>query len=523
MDIQKQPKRSKDRANGNGDPLSKKQKVDSEPSPIQPGPKGDFSDMEVDKESGDKDPVEGREPVEEEGREPVVEKEADSDDSNDSYDSDDDDDDDDDDYQVPNAGIDGSDLLSVLLRSIQPTCSGGFELPTHVDVAEVVTSLLPGYLYCNSSKSWWKFEGHTWRTLTANPYPHAVAKKMVSHIQAEQEKGGLPRENKKINFFIRYLKQDRHNIAKACLEESSVYNTHEKFAEHPHLLGFNNGILDLYTGQLSPGTPEQYVLHQCDYDYSSLESLQQNRDADLAALETGKGATGMSTLVNFMCYTLGKGAFSTSADELTQKIGRKANDNLSTAMDCDFVALMENDVSDKCNAATLKLYLGGDQIPARATYGKSKSGRVSALIVVCTNVMGIILDLSNGTWRRVQVQQMRSEFVSDESQVDVGKHIYLKNHLLEEPAQLKKFRAPLMTLLADFHLRHGRNPDVPMPAAIAHTTKLYHDRCCPFTQFFKEHTIVAAETEKTKRQDLLHAWKQYHAQSSDWKKIKIED
>ncbi|KAJ3268724.1 hypothetical protein HK104_005290 [Borealophlyctis nickersoniae] len=228
-------------------------------------------------------------------------------------------------------------------------------------------------------------------------------------------------------------------------------------------------------------------------------------------------------MVKLMCYTLGKGALSTSASELTEKIGWKVNDNLSQAMDCDFVAFMENSVWDKYNAATIKLYSGGNQMMARGTYGKAKLGDVSALLVICTNVIAIILDLTEGTWRRVEVQQMRSKFVSDESQVDVDKHIYLKNHLLKEPAQLKKFRAPLMALLIDFHLRHGRNPDVPMPAAVSRTTKLYHNRCCPFTQFVKEHTIVVAEMEKTKLMDFYHAWKQYHKQSSDWKKIKIED
>ncbi|KAJ3277751.1 hypothetical protein HK104_003009, partial [Borealophlyctis nickersoniae] len=460
--------------------------------------------------------------------------------------------------------VDESHPLSGLLNNIKEKVKGekvvGYVFPSAYDTGTAVKLFSPHHTFCQTTERWWYFEGHTWHQggkEKFNPYRNVITEDFVSYIKKEQVVGRLPANSGKIDALIKHLKNNTTAIAKACKDQSTFKSGDGSFAKrlhHAHLMGFQNGILNLTPAEMPDnqrfrdGTPADHVLLQCPYNYQSLKALEDKNDLNLLTLLRvlkeilteeydftmrvlstalirsvskqkvlflqGTGGDGKSLLVKLMRWAFGSRGGSAPALVLSRDINPEKDSTYADVADCDVYGFLESAKKRTINAETFKLYSGDDEMRMRATHEKRKLASIKALIIVCTNTRPRLEDTTDGTKRRLIVQKMRAKFGNEE---DRDNHRYLKDMSLHSEAMLDKLCVPLMALLVDFHLKNGGNPDVPLSLApaVEEETKRYIEEFCPFSQFLNNHTIFDKEAV-IKQEDFLIAWRCF-IDASQWK------
>ena len=205
------------------------------------------------------------------------------------------------------------------------------------------------------------------------------------------------------------------------------------------LMAVANGEVDLRTGSLRPGTPEDRItLHaeiafdpdaQCPRWMRFLEEVFDG-DAELISYlwraigysltgDTseqcffcfcGNGANGKSTLLNTTRYVIGTYASNLpfSAFELTARSA--ISNDVATLPGKRFVTAIETDESARLNEARIKALTGGDILTARPLYRDYFSFKPVAKFWLAFNHRPIVADDSHGFWRRVHLIPFDKQF-----------------------------------------------------------------------------------------------------------------
>lgn len=173
---------------------------------------------------------------------------------------------------------------------------------------------------------------------------------------------------------------------------------------HPWLLACVNGVVDLKTGKLSPGTPDQYIKAHCPTPYDPAatapiykmalsEIFDGNQELidffqriigmalvgavyehKLIVLE-GRGRNGKDTLLSAICHTLGPRLAGAIQSEILLDQGRMRS---SAGPSADIMRLQglrlafasETNEGAWMNAGKLKLLTGGGELVGRAPYAR---------------------------------------------------------------------------------------------------------------------------------------------------------
>jgi len=185
-------------------------------------------------------------------------------------------------------------------------------------------------VYAKNSAQWFVWDRHTWRRDDldkAVSSVEAVAQRYAAEIPLLQEKitkavktgdndhikqvsAAVNKQIEKIASRIRGLRKDtgRSNCLKFAhtnpVNQLAIAGT--EFDLNPWLLGCQNGVINLVTGEVEDGRPEDYVLKRCGVEYLGLDvdqslwedTLRQiyNNDEDMIAFMQrlfGYGITGI--------------------------------------------------------------------------------------------------------------------------------------------------------------------------------------------------------------------------------------
>ena len=139
-------------------------------------------------------------------------------------------------------------------------------------------------LYAKAAATWYVWNGHAWqrdRVGLAQGLVRQVVERygrMIAHVEKQldgaaddDQKKRFRRKIERLQAKIRALRQTRGR--NACLDFAvSFFGTPltiegKEFDRNPWLLGVRNGVVDLRTGELMDGSPEQMVSRQCSCDY----------------------------------------------------------------------------------------------------------------------------------------------------------------------------------------------------------------------------------------------------------------
>ncbi|CAN0049343.1 unnamed protein product, partial [Heterosigma akashiwo] len=257
------------------------------------------------------------------------------------------------------------------------------------------------------------------------------------------------------------------NMFRTYLREDGFYH---KLDSNPYLLGFDNGVIDLKTGQLMPNKSDYYITMSCGYDYRKptdeeteqleciikqifpIESDYNYTQVALGAALSGEmnseklhfwtglsnkqtGANGKSTLANFLLETLGDYAV-----QCHPNIVSNAREESSSAspyfMDLKNkrIGIIEELADTTLTGSVIKQLTGGTKIRARALYGKPEDIKPTFNMFICCNDIPACDKIDGGLKRRLVSQPFVSKFVENTDDFSDMEYIFevdydLKNRL----------------------------------------------------------------------------------------------
>ncbi len=340
-------------------------------------------------------------------------------------------------------------------------------LKADYDVAYIIYTMYKYEYVCSSisKNQWWQFKNHRWRPIEeaytlSQKMSEEVSKKFAElaaayFIQSNDDKNAghksdyLRQKATAIGKLVENLKSG--SFKKRIMGECSglFYDEffEEKLDQNNYLIGFNNGVFDLKTGQFRSGHPDDLISRTTKYDFREfkeddsaiktvdkfIESIQPEFDMKKFVLcycaslweggnkdqkfmvWIGSGCNGKGTLIDLLKHTLGEYYYATQPTFLTQKRGSssQASPDLAKAFGVRFLVLQEPEHNDKINAGFMKNITGGDQLQARKLYGEPFEYTPQfKLTLICNKLPGIPEGGDGGVWRRVRVLDFKQKFVS---------------------------------------------------------------------------------------------------------------
>lgn len=414
---------------------------------------------------------------------------------------------------------------------------------------------LTSLCYDHAAKRWYQWAGHYWQEdlidqATANIqavieiYGEEAHRQALQRIQAEkngQPDTGNQHKQKEDALLkrIRDLQTARRkasvlNLAK--VGEDSLAITGKEWDSDPWLLGCENGVVDLRTGELRAGRPEDYIKTIAPIEWQGLNSsapawdscLDQvfNGDSELTAyvqrllgygitgratehihpILWGEGRNGKGTILETLKHVLGDLAHKAEAELLLEQ--RYAN--RSGAPRSDIMALRgkrlvwvsETGEGRRLNTSRLKELVGGDTLSGREPYGKRQvEFRPTHLLLMLTNHRPHAPATDYALWQRIHLIPFTERFVDNPKE---------RNERHRNPDLLDKLKAEAAGILAWLvegcleWQRKGINP----PETVKTATREYQQDEDLLRHFFDDCCSIEpeAKVQAGKLYEAYRAW-----------------
>lgn len=287
------------------------------------------------------------------------------------------------------------------------------------------------FIYNHLIKSWMAYKNHTWikDVFQESSTAVTVVAQLFSNKAVEQSRVIKKAINDKVS--KREVKRLKANMAamnkraerlfsvkgrENCLEYArTVLNPlaccGEEFDKNPYLIGCKNGVVDLRSGELRDGKPSDFISKQAPVNCPEnifeepenflkflseiTEDKHGNKRGDwvlflqrllgstligkrkervFVVLAGTRGQNGKGTIKDIMLHFLGDLAWPIPSEMLLEQRFSKspggATPELMILQGTRFAVASETNENQKFSGAAVKLYSGGDPIPARAPYGK---------------------------------------------------------------------------------------------------------------------------------------------------------
>jgi len=322
---------------------------------------------------------------------------------------------------------------------------------------------------------------------------------------------------------LQSLGRKRNILVLAGAGHDSLGVTGERWDGHPMLLACPNGTLDLETGKLRPGRPEEFLKTACPTPWSGLDAraptwedfLHVVFDGDrelIAYLRRllGYGITGLTTEHIFpILWGVGRNGKSTLLQTLGDVLGPLAAPTKSELIlaqprtrsaaspDSDIMALRgrrltwatESEEGRRFDAGRLKLLTGGDTLTGRPPYGKREiTFQPTHLLMLLTNHRPKADPSDFALWQRLHLIPFGMSFV-DEPRA--------QNERRRDPDLLRKLRGEGPGILA--WLVRGaiewRKSGLMPPKRVQEGTEAYRRGEDDVARFIDECCLTGAETE----------------------------
>jgi putative DNA primase/helicase len=294
-------------------------------------------------------------------------------------------------------------------------------------------------------------------------------------------------------------------MVKLARVETPLSDIGEGWDSDPMLLGVANGVIDLRTGTLRDGKPEDKITLHSDiiYDPSAqcprfIEFIDQvfSGDSDLIEFVQraigycltgdtreqclfachGGGSNGKSTLLEVIRFILGGYAYNLpfSAFELDKR--SSIPNDLAPLPGRRFVTAIETNESAQLNEGRIKLLTGCDPLSARFLRCEFFTFVPVGKYWLSFNNAPMVMDYSHGFWRRVRIIPFRKQF--DGAAAD--------DELL---TKLKTEGAGILAWAVQGCLK-WLEVGLEMPQAIRDATAAYREESDPLADFIEELIVV---------------------------------
>lgn len=362
------------------------------------------------------------------------------------------------------------------------------------------------FRYDHLRKSWLHYAPPRW----ARDSDKAVYRRAVTFVRAQQQAAvfltDLSARKAELDFTLgAESKPKLEKLIDCATWVPPFHDKGEDWDADPWLLGTANGIIDLRTGVLRAGTPDDRLTMICrpEFDASAscprwVQFLREVFDdaSDVIAfiqravgysltadmreqcffLCVGSGSNGKSTYLSTLHHVFGDYAYTT--DMRTFASGGHADDSVAVNM-AELVArrivlASETRANSRLNEHVLKNFTGGEMVNAARKYGHPFEFRPVGKIWAAVNHQPKVVDDSFGFWRRVRIVPFERCFSG--SQLDPTL-----------VAQLQAEASGILTWAVEGCLlwqQQGLNP----PGRVVAATDAYQQAEDPLTDFLSERT-----------------------------------
>lgn len=322
-------------------------------------------------------------------------------------------------------------------------------------------------VYDHKLEQWFIFDGHSWRQdkidqvigdmeEVINEYAEEAKRLGVSRAEAEREgrkdeADVIKRRIEEILKRIRHLRSLDRKKRVITLARSSAYSlaiTGDDWDTRPDLLACPNGVLDLKTGQLRPGRPddwiktriltpwegldepcpkwEKFLLEIFDGDHDLVDyvhrllgyALSASRTENVLPILHGQGRNGKTTMLETIMAILGPVSGPIQAETLLDQ-GRSQS---GAAPSPDIVDLRgrrlvwasESGEGRRLNESRVKWLTGGDTLKGRPIHGKEiVEFKPSHTLFLLTNHKPHASGDDYALWKRIRLIPFKLSFVPD--------------------------------------------------------------------------------------------------------------
>lgn len=334
--------------------------------------------------------------------------------------------------------------------------------------AEILAAVFgDGLRYDHARDRWLIWDRHHWRPdedghiiRVAVEAVRGVRLKACEYLESELQPvdtDALPESLARMIDGLRKLSRDlkaaaRDYESKARLDamtrlaraQSAIADTGRGWDEAIGIVGASNGVIDLRTGELRPGAPEDRITMQLGVEYDPAAEcprwerfVRQVLDEDDAVvtyaqrvlgsalggsapavqvfwLLKGPGGNGKGALVRALKTVLGDYAYELPAAALMASNRNAHTTDIAQMEGKRLVVCTELGSYDDVNADRVKQLVGGDHVNARRLYQDGRQIPPSWLLVLSTNTDPKPDDNSAGWWRRNRVIPMPRQFSPDD-------------------------------------------------------------------------------------------------------------
>ena len=419
---------------------------------------------------------------------------------------------------------------------------------THYDIGVVVHAMFKDeFAYLPSEKGnglWFHFNNHRWHENGLEDLKKVIFKDVTREYLNTGRKTDDDELCKKMNEIALKLKMTTFvkSVIDACRSLFQVNAT--KFLEgldsKPNLLGFNNGVYNLDTGEFNDGFPEDMVSFSTKYNYTTevnekyqkialdfCESimpdekhfnylldiasycLHGNKLKELIFFFTGSGGNGKSKLVKLLEKCFGDYFYAPNVAMYTTKVQNSSAATSEKAKlkgrRCACSGEPEEDETFKIGR--IKELVGGDKIQARDLYSKPIEFVNQAQIIICMNKLSQLSDIDGGAIRRVRVVnfpfQFKHEPIPRTNQKKIDESI---GRMFDDNVEI--WQQFMIILLNRFKDLKDRNFTFDEPVEVLEATKSYLHDCNIIAQFIEESLDVTYnDADLISANDLLSEYK----------------
>jgi len=340
---------------------------------------------------------------------------------------------------------------------------------TEFDIANVLYHIYKDEFVCISIKNnvWYEYIKHRWYEVDSGTSLRVAISKEVHQLylvkiqehtakmqimeQSDQNWQNMRKRTSKLAEISVLLKKTtwKNNIMREARELFYDKDFIEKLDENPHLLCFNNYVVDFKNKIHRKGQPDDYISKSTNIDYISYDPQKYSKEVDeinkfvdelfpnenlraymwehLASclvgtnenqtfnIYTGSGANGKSMLADLMSKGLGDYKGTVPLTLITQKrtsIGSTSSE-IVQLKGKRYAVMQEPSKGDQINEGIMKEITGGDPLQGRALFKDTITFIPQFKLVVTCNCLFDIKSNDDGTWRRIRVCDFKSKFMEN--------------------------------------------------------------------------------------------------------------
>ena len=412
------------------------------------------------------------------------------------------------------------------------------------------------FCFDHAGQVWYRWAGHYWEQDLINNAT-AVIQTIIDEYADQAERQGQLRaraekiknaevanrhKKKQEDLFkrIRLLhKEDRkgHVLRLAAAGSDSLGITGNEWDSDPRLLGCQNGVFELKTGNFRPGHPVDYIKTVAGADWAGIDApapmwekfLIDIFDGDQELIDYvqrlyGYGITGLSVLhIIVILYGIGRNGKGTLTETIKHVLGGyayKAESEIlleakyakrSGAPDSGLMALRgkrivtasETSEGSKINASKVKEMVGGDTLNARAPYGRRQvEFTPTHLLFLMTNNKPAAPASDFALWERIKLIPFKISFVAD-PQLPNQRTIDL-----DLPGKLKSEASGIIAWCVRGCMAWQQSKEIEEPESVRAATRGYQAEEDILQQFINERCEIVEHAE-VKAGDLYRAYRSW--------------